>query len=75
MLDAGYVDREIVAYRLKLAALHARYVAGERSTLAPEMFTLREEITCLRDDAPSRKQGKVGTLLKHYDRLYERVVS
>jgi hypothetical protein len=70
MLDGHYVDKETLGYRMKLATLHGRYQAGERSTLAAEMFTLMDEIVILRDDAPASKRGKLSTLLKRFEALY-----
>jgi hypothetical protein len=39
MLTTQYVDRSIVAYRLKLEALLARFAVGERSTVVAEAQT------------------------------------
>jgi hypothetical protein len=69
MLDAASVDREVVAYRLKLLALGDRFAAGERSTVRVKALTCADALTCLLEEAPLEQREAVDYLVDRYEAL------
>jgi hypothetical protein len=69
MIPDDQVRREIIAYRLKLYALFARYTGGDRSTVAAEAQQHADELTCLMEEAPLSQRAAIDYLIDRYEAL------
>jgi hypothetical protein len=63
------VDKEVVAYRLKLVALGNRFTAGERSTVEREAQSCADDLICLMEEAPLGKRAKIDVLIDKFEAL------
>lgn len=69
MMEAAAVDREIIAYRMKLFALLDRFTAGERALIAMEAQAHADALICLMEEAPVEKRAKIDHLVDRYESL------
>ncbi|RYE55504.1 MAG: hypothetical protein EOP18_05800 [Rhizobiaceae bacterium] len=69
MLESSAVDREVIAYRMKLVALIDRFMAGERSLIAIEAQAHADALVCLMEEAPLAKRPKIDHLIDRYESL------
>lgn len=69
MLKWNAVDKEVVAYRLKLVALGNRYLDGERSTVEREAQACADALICLMEEAPVGKRSKIDYLVDRFETL------
>lgn len=61
MLSRSKVADEIAAFRLKLGALHARYLDGERGGVVEEARSCGDALVCLMEEAPLELREKSTT--------------
>ena len=69
MLSATAVDREIVAYRMKLFLLVERFRSEERSPIGLEARDCADALTCLMEGAPLRQRPAIDYLIDRYESL------
>ena len=69
MMEAAWVDREVVGYRMKLVALLDRFMAGERSLIAIEAQAHADALICLMEESPLPKRAKIDHLIDRYESL------
>lgn len=69
MLEPAAVDREIIAYRMKLFVLVERYRAGERRLLERDARHCADALICLMEEAPLRQRQATDYLVDRYESL------
>jgi hypothetical protein len=69
MLSTTAVDREIVAYRMKLVILSDRFQNDERSAIGLEARDCADALTCLMEEAPLRQRPAIDYLIDRYESL------
>ena len=68
-MDNETMIQEMIEMHLRLAAILARYDAGERSSLYGEVRVFADEVVCLIDEAPPDMRSTISRLADRCEAL------